>query len=237
MTQGLTLYIGNKNYSSWSMRIGVLLTQFGIDCREVKVRFDSFEAHSEFKKTITALNPLGSVPVLVDNTLVIWDSLAIAEYLNEKFLERQLWPDVLTQRARARSLCAAIHSGFRSLRNACPMNIEADLSEVGAIAWRDNAALRDDVRVLESLLVDALQRYGGPFLFGDAFSIADAFYVPVVMRLNSYALPVSTPFAAYMQHITQLPSVQAWIADALLEKDFRAFEEPYRLQASASSAV
>lgn len=237
MSQGLTLYIGNKNYSSWSMRIGVLLTQFEIDFREIKVRFDSFEPHSEFKKTITALNPLASVPVLVDNTLVIWDSLAIAEYLNEKFLERQLWPDGLAQRARARGLCAAIHSGFRSLRSACPMNIEANLSEVGAIAWRDNAALRADVHVLEGLLVDALQRYGGPFLFGPQYSIADAFYAPVVMRLNSYALPVSAPLAAYMQHITQLRSVQIWIADALEEKDFRAFEEPYRLQASGRAAV
>ncbi|THU05183.1 glutathione S-transferase family protein [Lampropedia puyangensis] len=230
MSQPLTLYIGNKNYSSWSMRIGVLLKEKDIEFREIKVRFDSFSPQSEFKKTILAINPTGTVPVLVDNNLVIWDSLAIAEYLAEKFLERQLWPDGVAQRARARSLCAAMHGGFTALRNACPMNIEAKLPEVGALAWRDNAALRADVARLETLLGESLQRNSGPFLFGEQFSIADAFYAPVVMRLQTYALPVSATLLAYMKHITNLPSVQGWIVDALQEHDFRAFEEPYRLE-------
>lgn len=235
MSQPLTLYIGNKNYSSWSMRIGVLLSEMEIDVREIKVRFDSFEPHSEFKKTINALSPIGTVPILVDNTLVIWDSLAIAEYLAEKYPERQLWPEGATQRARARSLCATMHGGFRALRSALPMNIEAQLPEIGALAWRDNAALREELGLLENLLTDAIQRHGGPFLFGERFSIADAFFAPVVMRLNTYALAVNPTLGAYMQHITQLRSVQAWIAEALQERDFRSFEEPFRLQGSPAT--
>lgn len=234
MAHVLTLYIGNKNYSSWSMRIGVLLAQMQIAHREIKVRFDSFAPQSEFKKTINALNPTGTVPVLVDGTLVIWDSLAIAEYLAEQYPQPPLWPADPAQRARARSLCATMHGGLQALRSHCPMNIEASLPEVGALAWRDNGALKADLALLERLLIEPLERHGGPFLFGEHFSIADAFCVPIVMRLNTYALPVHAALTTYMQHITTLASVQAWMADALQEKDFRAFEEPYRLQGTAS---
>ena len=128
----MQLYIGNKNYSSWSMRPWVLLKQFGIPFEEVMVRFDSFEAGSKFKATIGALSPVCKVPVLVDEGLVIWDSLAIAEYLAEKFPQHALWPRDTRQRARARSLVAEMHSGFGALRNHCPQNLEASLPEVGA---------------------------------------------------------------------------------------------------------
>lgn len=142
MAHVLTLYIGNKNYSSWSMRIGVLLAQMHIEHRAIKVRFDSFAPQSEFKKAINALNPTGTAPVLVDGTLVIWDSLAIAEYLAEQYPQPPLWPVDPAQRARARSLCATMHGGLQALRSNCPMNIEASLPNIGALAWRDNAALR-----------------------------------------------------------------------------------------------
>jgi len=114
------LYIGNKNYSSWSMRPWVLMTQAGIPFEEVKLRFDSFAPDSQFKRQIGAVNPAGKVPLLLDGTLAVWDSLAIAEYLAEQFPEKQLWPADPRARARARSICAEMHSGFGALRSACP---------------------------------------------------------------------------------------------------------------------
>ncbi len=129
----IQLYIGNKNYSSWSMRPWVLLKQANIDFEEVFVRFDSFSPDSKFKATIKTINPVGKVPVLVHNGLAVWDTLAIAEYVAEQFPEKNLWPTERTARARARSVCAEMHSGFMGLRSACPMNIEAHLPEVGGL--------------------------------------------------------------------------------------------------------
>ena len=128
----LKLYIGNKNYSSWSMRPWVLLKQAGIVFEEVRVRFDSFDAQSEFKRTIGAVSPTAKVPVLVDGDLVVWDTLAIAEYVAETYPDKKLWPTDAKARARARSVCAEMHSGFTALRSHCPMNIEAHLPDTGA---------------------------------------------------------------------------------------------------------
>lgn len=224
----LTLYIGNKNYSSWSMRPWVLLKQCGIPFEEVMVRFDSFSADSQFKSRLGPVSPSGKVPVLVDDGFPIWDSLAIAEYLAEKFPERQLWPRDVQARARARSISAEMHSGFQNLRGACGMNIEADLSQTGALIWRDKPAVRNDVARLIEMWSELLDSHKGPMLFGD-FSIADAMYAPVVMRLTRFALPVPAPIAAYLQRVQALPGVAAWNAGALQENDFLEFEEPYRL--------
>ncbi len=224
----LTLYIGNKNYSSWSMRPWVLLKQSGIPFEEVKVRFDSFSADSQFKQRLGPISPAGKVPVLVDDGFTIWDSLAIAEYLAEKFPDRALWPRDVKARARARSVSAEMHSGFQNLRSACTMNIEADLSQAGALVWRDKPAVRADVARLVEMWSELLDTHKGPMLFGD-FSIADAMYAPVVMRLTRFALPVPPAITAYLQRVQDLPGVAAWVADALQEKDFLEFEEPYRL--------
>ena len=224
----LTLYIGNKNYSSWSMRPWVLLKQSQIPFEEVMVRFDSFEAGSRFKATILAVNPAGKVPALVDEGLVVSDTLAIAEYLAEQFPEKQLWPADKAARARARSVCADMHSGFTALRSHCPMNIEASLADTGALLWRDQPALRTDVARLVALWDGLLKTYGGPLLFGD-FCIADAYFAPVCMRLSTYALPVPPSIAAYVARVKALPSVKAWMDAALKEQDFLDFEEPYRL--------
>jgi glutathione S-transferase len=224
----LQLYIGNKNYSSWSMRPWVLLRQAGIPFEEVLARFDSFDADSQFKATIAGISPTGKVPVLVDGDLAIWDTLAIAEYLAETYPEKHLWPQDKAARARARSVCAEMHSGFTALRGACPMNIEAHLPEVGALIWRDKPAVRADVQRLVEMWTGLLEQHGGPMLFGD-FSIADAFYAPVCMRLHSYGLPVPPHIQAYVQRVRALPGVKAWIDGALAEQDFREFEEPYRL--------
>ena len=142
----LKLYIGNKNYSSWSMRPWVLLKQAGIVFEEVRVRFDSFDAQSEFKRTIGAVSPTAKVPVLVDGDLVVWDTLAIAEYVAETHPDKKLWPTDTKARARARSVCAEMHSGFTALRSHCPMNIEAQLADTGALIWRDQAGVRADVQ-------------------------------------------------------------------------------------------
>jgi glutathione S-transferase len=117
----MQLYIGNKNYSSWSMRPWVLLTNAGIAFDEVMVRFDSFDAGSQFRAAVGKISPTGKVPVLVDNGLAVWDTLAIAEYVADKYPDKKLWPLDAKHRARARSICAEMHSGFTALRNACPM--------------------------------------------------------------------------------------------------------------------
>jgi len=225
----LKLYIGNKNYSSWSMRPWVLLTQAGIPFEEVMVRFDSFEAGSTFKQAIGAQNPVGKVPVLLDDGFAVWDTLAIAETLAEQFRDKQLWPAHPQARARARSVCAEMHSGFGALRSACPMNIEASLPDIGALALRDQAAVRADLARLVAMWSELLAQHGGPMLFG-AFTVADAYFSPVVMRIRTYALPVPPPVAAYIERICALPGVKAWIDGALAEKDFLDFEEPYRLR-------
>jgi len=224
----IQLYIGNKNYSSWSMRPWVLLHQAGIAFEEVMLRFDSFDADSRFKAGLKDITPVGKVPVLVNEGLAVWDTLAIAEYVAEQYPDQNLWPANPQARARARSVCAEMHSGFTGLRSACPMNIEAHLPDVGALALRDKPAVRADLQRIITLWSGLLAEHQGPMLFG-AFSIADAFFAPVVMRLQTYALPVPADVAAYMERLCALPGVKAWVDGALAEKDFIDFEEPFRL--------
>jgi glutathione S-transferase len=223
----LKLYIGNKNYSSWSMRPWVLLRQAGIAFEEIKLRFDAFEAGSDFRRGVSAVSPTGKVPVLVDGDLTVWDSLAIAEYLAERFPEKRLWPADAKARARARSVCAEMHAGFAALRGHCGMNIEASLPEVGARLWREQPAVRADVERITQMWQELLAGHEDGLLFGD-FSIADAYFAPICMRLATYALPVPGDIAAYIGRVRALPGVAAWVADALAEHDFRPFEEPYR---------
>ncbi len=222
-----TLYVGNKNYSSWSMRPWVLMKQAGIAFEEVMVRFDSFEAGSQFKQAIGALNPAAKVPVLVDGDRVVWDTLAIAEYLAETFPEKNLWPAAVADRARARSLCAEMHAGFGGLRSHCGMNLEASLPEVGTRLLREQPAVRSDLARIVQMWGDLLTQHGGPMLFGD-FTIADAYFAPVGTRITTYGLPVPPAITAYIARVQALPGVKAWIDDALAEHDFLAFEEPYR---------
>ena len=225
----MKLYIGNRNYSSWSMRPGVLLTQAGIEHEAVVIRFDAFTAESRFRRDVAAVSPTGRVPVLEDGGLAIWDTLAIAEYVAEKYPAKNLWPADVAARARARSVCAEMHAGFSALRGACPMNIEASLPDAGALIWRDNAGVRADVSRIVEMWTGLLDASGGPLLLG-RFSIADAFYAPVCMRLITYALPVPAAAHAYVERVRELPGVAAWIAAALAEQDFLDFEEPYRLR-------
>ncbi len=224
----LKLYIGNKNYSSWSMRPWVLLKQAGIPFEEQMVRFDSFDTDSAFKNAVVKVTPTGRVPVLTDDGFEIWDTLAIAEYVAEKFPQMNLWPHDVKARARGRSICAEMHAGFGALRSNCPMNIEAALPEIGQLIWRDKPAVRTDVARIVQMWSELLEQHGGPLLFGH-FTIADAYFAPACMRLKTYALPVPQAITDYVHRVSQLPGVKAWIDDALAEKDFLDFEEPYRL--------
>ena len=180
----LKLYIGNKNYSSWSMRPWVLLTQAGIAVRRshgaLRLLRRRLRVQEDACRRVT---PTGKVPVLVDDDLAVWDTLAIAEYVAEQFPDKQLWPADKAARARARSICAEMHTGFTALRGACPMNIEADLPQAGALIWRDKPACAPMCSAWWRCGARCLQQHGGPMLFG-AFTIADAYFAPVCMRLQ-----------------------------------------------------
>ncbi len=224
----MKLYIGNKNYSSWSMRPWVLLREFDIPFEEVMLRFDSLAPASTFKRSIARVSPNERVPALVlDDGTVVWDTLAIVETLAERFNSHRLWPQHASARARARSVVAEMHSGFGGLRSAFPMNIEASLPDVGADQLASQANARADLARIDALWQDALQTSGGPFLFG-AYSIADAFYAPVVSRTRTYALPLSVTSRDYADRVWSSQGVAAWVKEALDEKTFVDFDEPYR---------
>lgn len=225
----MKLYIGNKNYSSWSLRPWLLMRHADIAFEEVRLRL-SFDAGSEFKNVLAKIAPSGRVPVLVDGDFAIWDTLAIAEYLAEKFPDKKLWPAPSRGRARARSLCAEMHSGFQALRGNCPMNIEAVLPEVGARVLREQPEVGLDLQRLAQMWEQQLAESGGPFLFG-AFTIADAYFAPVCARIRTYALPMPAAAIAYVDRIHALPAMQQWVTEALAEHDFLPFDEPYRTQA------
>ncbi len=224
----LQLVIGNKNYSSWSMRPWVLMRQLELHFTEKKLRFD-FNEGSAYRQEVARYSDSGLVPVLLDEGLKLNDSLAIAEYLFEKFPQAGVWPAAMAQRARARSLAAEMHSGYGALRQYCPMNIEAALPEVGARLWAEQPAVRANVARIEAAWALALQSSGGPFLYG-SFSAPDAMFAPVCMRLITYALPLTDDSRAYVSRVAAAPGVRAWIDDALAEADFLDFEEPYRTQ-------
>ena len=220
----LQLIMGNRNYSPWSMRPWLLLRTFDIPFDAVFLRLDA--QLPERLRQIGKPNLAPSkVPLLRDGDIWIWDSLAIAEYLAEKFPEKSLWPQDAAQRAHARSLCAEMHSGFGDLRTHCGMNIEANLREVGAKIYADQPAVRADVSRLDAIFSLAAQN-GGAYLFGD-FSIADAYFTPSLLRLQTYGLPLSAE-AAYRDRVMAHPAVVEWVAAARAEADFLPAYEPYR---------
>lgn len=223
----MKLYIGNKNYSSWSMRSGVLLAAFGIPFEEVKLRFD-FSAGSEWHKVIPGVSPTKRVPVLVeDDGFAVWETLAIAEYVAERHPEHAVWPRDAKARSRARSLCAEMHAGFGRLRTVCPMNIEVFFPDIGAKLWAEDEALRTDVARLDEAWSEELKISGGPFLFGE-FGAVDAYFAPVAVRFSRFGLPLSERAAAYRDALLAHPAVEDWIADAMREQHYVAEDEPYR---------
>jgi glutathione S-transferase len=216
----LSLYIGNKNYSSWSLRAWLLMRQLDIAFEERKFIFHT----EQFRSEIGKVSPVGRVPVLIDDGFAVWDSLAIAEYLAERTPGKRVWPADPKARARARSVCAEMHSGFSALRNHLPMNIEASLP---GLPW--NLQTRQDIERIIAMWTElrTARQGGGAFLFGD-FCAADAFFAPVVSRFVTYAVGVPPACAAYIGAVCELPAMQAWTAEALAEKSFVAEDEPYR---------
>ncbi len=206
----MKLYIGNKNYSSWSLRGWLVLKAFGLEFEEVVLKLFS----DEFYQTLEGKTPAAKVPVLLDGEVKVWDSLAICEYVNETYLKGKGWPASVVDRARARAVVAEMHAGFFAVRNEMPMNCRAkrrvELTE---------AAL-SDIEKIDALWQALRKDYAaqGPWLFGK-FSIADVFYAPVVLRFITYGTQVSELSAEYMKTVHNLPALQAWLEDALQETD------------------
>lgn len=212
------------------MRPWVIMKHFDLSFHEKLVRFDSFADDSVFKKTVLPLNIYGTVPILIDHHgPIVTDSLAICEYLAEKHPEYALWPRDIAQRAQARSLVAYMHSGYQLIRQYLPMNIEASFAEIGQIILRDNPEVCNQIRFLDNCLTSYLKQSRGPYLF-DQFSIADAFYAPMCLRLKNFSIETSTVLSNYINLICETKGVKEWIVDALDEKDFIIMDEPYRLK-------
>jgi len=219
----LRLLIGNKNYSSWSLRPWLLLRQAGISFIEERLGFND----PLFKSRVLRWSSAGKVPVLVDhdrNDLVVWDSLAIAEYLAERHPEKLLWPADAAERATARSACAEMHAGFAQLRAMMSMNVSARLPGHG---W--NVAVQADIDRIVMLWESLRSRHRerGPYLFG-AFGIADAFFAPVVFRFQTYAPDLPLGATTYMQTMLSLPAMLEWSQAAEQENEFVVEDEPYR---------
>ncbi len=207
---GLTLVVGNKNYSSWSMRPWVALKGAGIAFDDVVIPLYTGPAD---KARLLAVTPSGKVPALVDGDVTVWDSLAIIEYAAEKFPDANLWPTDSAARAHARSVCAEMHSGFQALRNECGMNLHRPV----AAKPLSDAATADIARI-QAIWTDCRTRYGhlGPYLFG-AFGAADAMYAPVVHRFKTYAVAVSMSVRTYMATMEAEPAFAAWTHAGLAE--------------------
>jgi len=207
---GLTLVIGNKNLSSWSMRPWVAAMAFGIPFTEIRVVLDQRDTANQ----IARYSHAGRVPVLLAGEMTIWDSLSIIEYLAEQFPDKHMWPQDVAARALARSIVAEMHAGFGELRNAMPMHIQAHLPGRG----RTPGAQADIGRICE-IWEDCLSRFGHhQFLFG-AFSIADAFYAPVVMRFKTYGVALAPALQAYCERVAAHPAVARWMSEAMAEND------------------
>jgi len=208
----LTLYVGSKRYSSWSLRPYVALVHTGLPFECTTILLDREQSRAE----IARVNPAGRVPVLHHDGLVVWDSIAICEYLNELAPAAKLWPADRAQRARARSISAEMHSGFTALRSHMAMDLGADKAGQGHIP----EALADARRICD-IWRDALTASGGPFLFG-GFTIADAMFAPVTTRFTTYGVELDPTCRGYVTAVAALPAMQAWRRDAASEPASRA---------------
>ncbi len=197
----LTLVIGNKNTSSWSLRPWILMKQFGIPFQEVSLKLYT----PEYAASIGKYSPSGKVPVLNDMGLLVWDTLSIAEYLAEKYPEKHLWPKDKIARAQARSVSAEMHSSFSAMRTHMSMNFTGNITgkEIPA------DAIKDTERV-SAIWSEHLNLYDGPFLFGKDFSIADSFYAPVVSRFLTYGIQTNPKVQQYLTTISSLPAYKEW---------------------------
>lgn len=201
-----TLYIANKKFSTWSLRPWLLMRTLGIVFNEVLVPLGSRSEGAGFRR----FSPSGKLPCLIDDGLVVWDTLAIVEYLAEH--HPGVWPMDPKARTWARCAAAEMHSGFGSLRERCPMSL-------GILVRLDHVppALAGDIGRIDELWCEGLGRFGGPFLAGEEFTAVDAFFAPVTFRAHIYSLPLSQPATAYAERVRNLPAMRDWYAAALLE--------------------
>jgi glutathione S-transferase len=213
----LKLVIANKAYSSWSLRPWLLMKQVGIEFEEIRIPLHQADTRAAMLK----YSPAGRVPVLLDGKLTIWDSLAIAEYLAERFPQKNLWPMETAVRAMARAISAEMHSGFSALRTSMQMNVRKKIP--GRVQSAEVAA---DIARIDAMWRECRGAHGtgGPFLFGQ-FCIADAMYAPVATRFRTYSVALSEPAQAYADHILGLPAMQAWVRDAQAETEVIAHYE------------
>ena len=200
------LYIANKNYSSWSLRPWILMTELSISFEEILTPFIAGSNWEEFRK----FSPTGRVPCLLDGGRKIWDSLAITEYLAER--HENIWPKDEELRAWARCVASEMHSGFSELRNICPMNFGVEVTLNSA-----PSSLKNDINRIDELWCEGIDRFGGPFLAGNNFTAVDAFFVPVASRIKTYNLKLSSMALAYSKMLLSLKSVKSWEKSALLE--------------------
>lgn len=203
----MKLLIGNRNYSTWSLRPWLVLRHFDIAFEDEVLQL----AGTGWRENLQARSPTGKVPVLLDGDLVVPETLAIIEYLADLFPEKAIWPAERKDRALARAAAAEMHAGFMALRSHAPMNLRA--SHPGKV---DLDAVRKDLHRVEALWGGLLERSGGPYLFG-AFSAADAMFAPLATRLRTYDLPVSDVAGCYVEAIYALPAFQVWLTLALQE--------------------
>ncbi len=215
------LVLGNKNLSSWSLRAWIGLALTGVSFRERVIRLDQPGTAAE----IAAVSPAGRVPVLVVGELVVHESLAVLEYVNEAYAEGALWPAAPQARARARAVSAEMHAGFPHIREHLPMNLARPYGPP-APAWAPDAPTQGELTRVRELWEGLLTASGGPFLFG-AWSIADCMYLPVATRLRTYAIDMTTHprAAAYAARLLALPAFRRWEAEALAEPEVHAHDE------------
>lgn len=211
----MKLYIGNKNYSTWSLRPWLLLTHFGIPFEEEMALF----VGPGWKQRFEEISPAGTVPVLKHGELTVWDSLAIIEYIADSHADLAIWPRDINARAQARALATSMHGGFGQLRGSAPMNLRKP--QPGAIPVEKVSA---DLAMLETMLAPVLTASGGPFLFGD-FGGVDAMYAPLATRIDTYGFKVSDRLQAYFDALLSLPAFLTWKQAALKEPWVVAMDE------------
>ncbi|RPF23598.1 glutathione S-transferase family protein [Vibrio crassostreae] len=204
----MQLYIGNQNYSTWSLRAWLIFDNYNLNAEVIKLKLFT----SDFYDTLAKVTPTAKVPTLVDGYIAVWDSLAILEYINETYLDGAAWPESREERALARAIAAEMHSGFSDVRNEMPMNCRArrtlSLSE---------GALKDIARI-DQIWSTQMEKYPEGWLFGE-WSIADAMFAPVALRAETYGIQLSEKAKLYQQRVLNSPSIQKWLAEASLESD------------------
>lgn len=204
----MQLFIGNQNYSSWSLRAWLIFSQYNLDVEVIKLKLFT----EDFYQTLEGITPTAKVPILVDEDITVWDSFAILEYVNERYLQGSAWPSDVLERAKARAISAEMHSGFFDLRNELPMNIRA----------RRNVKLSDgalkDIARIDAIWAEQAKLYPDGWLFGE-WSITDAMYAPVALRFLTYGIELSEGAKAYQKKVLTSDSLQQWLKDASFEKD------------------